>query len=442
LDQAARHVPEDKTIMERILFVDGNKDVLEGFKRVLFKMRREWHMEFAASGEDALERVERGHFTAIVSDTGMPGISGIQLMQIIRENHPGIARIIVSANADMRELLDALGTAHQFLVKPVDPEILKDTLLRVMSLMNELRDPGLKSLLHKLHSLPTQPELHLELLQAIAAGSIREIGHIIEKDPAIAVKVLQLVNSPYLGVHQRITEIHHAVSLLGIDILKALVLSLEIFSKFPLSGASRRELDSIFAHCTDVANYSRVIAHEISGRRDVANDAYMGGMVHDVGKLIFLSNFNDRYLQVKEEAARTQRDIHDLERETFGVDHARLGAYLLGLWGLPEILVETVAYHHIPAAYYYKKFSPVLAVHIGNALKHQEETGLMVDTKSLPADVDLTLLRELNLIEKVLPAVRSVYTIKNRDGLSNGPADPGPEPGRSNGQTDKGNSLN
>lgn len=402
--------------MERILFVDENRDVLEGFKRVLFKMRRDWRMDFVTSGEEALERVERGEYTAVVSDTGMPGISGIQLMQIIRENHPGVARIIVSANADMKELMDALGTAHQFLVKPVEPEILKDTLMRVMNLMKELRDPGLKALLNKIHSLPTQPELHLELLQAVSSGSIKEIGSIIEKDPSITVKVLQLVNSPFLGVNRHITDIIHAVTLLGIDILKGLVLSLEIFSKFPLSGMARRELDNIFAHCTSVANYARVIASEIFADKDLANESYMGGMVHDVGKLVILSNFTEQYFAIKEEVEQTGQSSYDIERRVLGTDHARLGAYLLGLWGLPEMLVSTVAYHHTPAAYYYKTFSPVLAVHIANALKSNEETGMVVDTKSLPPDVDLTLIRELNLIEKILPAMRAVYYIKNGSG--------------------------
>lgn len=399
--------------MERILFVDESADVLEGFKRVLSKMRKEWRMDFVTSGEDALERVERGEYTAVVSDTGMPGISGIQLMQIIRENHPGIARIIVSANSDMRELMDALGTAHQFLVKPVEPEMLKDTLLRVMNLMKELRDPGLKVLLNKINSLPTQPELHLELLQAVSSGSVREIGSIIEKDPSIAVKVLQLVNSPFLGVNRHITDITHAVTLLGIDILKGLVLSLEIFSRFPLAGAARRELDVIFAHCTAVANYARVIANEISTAKDIANEAYIGGILHDVGKLVILANFTDQYFAIKDEIEQTDQSSIEVERRVLGTDHARLGAYLLGLWGLPEMLVSTVAYHHTPAAYYYKSFSPVLAVHIANALRKNEETGMIVDTKSLPPEVDLALISELNLIEEILPALRSVYLVRN-----------------------------
>ncbi len=242
---------------QRILFVDEDQSVLDGFKRVLYKMRSKWDMDFASTSEQALEKMENGSFNAVVASLHMTGISGIQLFEILQESHPETARVFVSDSGEMKTLIEALGTAHQFLVKPVDPVILKNTILRVMALREYLQDNHLKAVINKIKSLPTQPEIHLELLQAISTESIREIGKIIEKNPSIAAKILQLVNSPFFGLKSHINSIFQAVALLGVDTLKALVLSLEIFSKFQVSGSLSKELDEIFSHSIDVASYAR-----------------------------------------------------------------------------------------------------------------------------------------------------------------------------------------
>jgi HD-like signal output (HDOD) protein len=399
--------------MERILFVDENRDVLEGYKRVLFKMRKEWNMEFVTGGEAALKRLEQAPFRAIVCDAGMSEIRGIELLQMVRKYFPEVARIIVSTNADMKELLEALGTAHRFLVKPVNEKVLQETLLRVMTLMKDLNDKRLLKFINSLQSLPTRPELHLELLQAISTASAVEIAAVIEKDPAMTIKILQLVNSPYFGIREPIKNIYQAVSLLGSDILNGLVLSLEIFSKFPFTGASKRELEEIFNHSTEVANYARVMTLEITGKRELANDAYTGGMIHDVGKLVLLSGCNDDYFAVKERARRFRQPFFQLERELLGVDHSKIGAYLMGLWGLPQILVETAAYHHSPGDYYCREFSPVTAVHLADAVKRDETNSRETDHGTdLPSGIEADCLEKLDIVEKIPAAVTKIYSMK------------------------------
>jgi putative nucleotidyltransferase with HDIG domain len=404
-----------------ILFVDENQDVLDGFKRVLFKMRKEWDMDFVSGAESALEKLEQKSYNAVISDINMYGLSGVQLFEIVRENHPEIARIFISESADMKILIEVLGTAHQFLVKPVDPQLLKHTLNRVMSLRNYLKDSKLSKLVNKIVSLPSQPEVHLQLHQAISTSSLKEIAKIIEQDPAITAKLLQLVNSPFLGIRERIESIHHAITMIGLDILNALVLSLEIFSKFHLTGLSRKELDEIYNHCRSVAHYARIIAIEITNDRTTANDAYIGGLLHDIGKVLILSKFNDLYFKIKNHYLQSQRKSDQVkifsfqvEKEILGVCHAKLGAYLLALWGLPEILVETTAYHHNIGEYYCKMFSPVTAVHIADAVK-RSETDSTNTTTELPLGLDLAYLEGLNMkiMEKIPALISKINELKN-----------------------------
>jgi putative nucleotidyltransferase with HDIG domain len=403
-EEKVEEIGEVKRTAPKILFVDEDLEILEGFKRVLFKMRKEWEMEFASSGEEALRIMEKQSFNAVVSNIGLSVISGMELFEIIREKNPGAARIFISGNTEMKQAVEALGTAHQFLTKPVDPQALKKTLTQVISLRNYLNDDHLEKIVKKVKSLPSRLELQMELLQAIASSSIKEIGKLVEKDPAMTARVLQLVNSSFFGIRNRIDDIYQAITLIGVDILKALALSLEIFSKFPLEGPAKKEMNEIFSHSVDVANYARLIAMEITKNKTTANESYWGGLLHDVGKLIILTEFPDAYFEIKDryqsQGAPFRMGVYQIENEVLGVSHSKLGAYLLGLWGLPEVIVETVAYHHNPEEYSNEKFSPVTAAHIADAIKRSEidEPG---KERELPPQLNRDYLGQLDLMEEV-----------------------------------------
>ena len=397
----------------RILFVDDDRDVLDGFKRVLFKMRKEWDMEFVTNGEEALDLLEKTPFDAVVSDIGMSGISGTELFRVTKEKHPEVARIIISGSAGMDHLVKAVGIAHQFLLKPVNAELLKKTLSRVISLRNYLKDRRIKRIVNRMDSLPTQPQRHLELVEAIYNASIKEIAEIIKQDLAMTTKILQLVNSPFWGIKNRIEDIYHAVTLIGVDVLRALVLTLEIFAKFQLKGILKDELNAVFNHSHDVAHYARLITLEITHDKTMANDSYMCGLIHDVGKLIVLSQFTESYFSIKERSLNSHRMPYLVEREILEVDHSQLGAYLLGLWGLPEFLVETAAYHHNLEGYLCDEFSPVLAVHIADAIKHGE-SGDTVPKSGLPAGLALDCLEKLGpgLVQCIPDMIIKIKEIK------------------------------
>lgn len=397
----------------KILFVDEDRAAMEALERVLFKMRSDWIMEFATSSEDALTKLEQDSYDAIVVDINIPAISGVELFQIARENHPGAARIIISSNTELKQLVEALGTAHQFLCKPVDAEVLKTTILKVMSLRKYLKEEKLHRVINKIEALPPHPELHLELLHAISTSSVNKIVNIIKRDVALTLRLLHLVNSPFMGLKTHVDSLYRAVNLVGMELLQALVLSLEIFTRFPLGEDLKRELSILFNHSCDVADYARLIALEMSGDKQMANDAYVAGMIHDVGKLVILSYFKESYFQVKEQSLYQGVMGYQAEEKCLGVDHTKLGAYLMGLWGLPEILVEAAAYHHFPEEYFDREFSLVTVIHLADAIKHGEIRGLAADS-GFPLGLNLAYLDslKLNLLDKVPRIINKISSIK------------------------------
>jgi HD-like signal output (HDOD) protein len=102
-----------------------------------------------------------------------------------------------------------------------------------------------------------------------------------------------------------------------------------------------------------------------------AEDAFMAGMLHDLGKLILRLELPHEYALVAKKSQESNLPQHEVEQETFGVTHAEVGAYILGLWGIPYPIVEAVANHHAPGRVPQKELGILSAVHVANTLSHE-----------------------------------------------------------------------
>ena len=100
------------------------------------------------------------------------------------------------------------------------------------------------------------------------------------------------------------------------------------------------------------------------------DDCYIAGLLHDLGKPILAANFPERYGRAQALAQERKVPRGEAEKEIFGVTHAEVGAYLIGLWGLPDPVVEGLAFHHSPNQWLRGGFTPLLTVHVANALEH------------------------------------------------------------------------
>ncbi|MFQ5753214.1 MAG: response regulator, partial [bacterium] len=219
---------------KRILFVDDEVNVLQGLQRMLRSMRNEWQMEFALCGQKALEIMSQTPFDMIVSDMRMPGMDGAELLNEVMQRYPDIVRIILSGQASKEEIIKSIGPTHQYLPKPCDAEKLKATIARAFAQHDLLKDRKLKELVSRMKSLPSLPSLYLELQKELQSLEVTmaKVGEIISKDVGMTAKILQLINSAYFGLPVHVSSAVHAAKLLGPEIIKSLVLSVQIFSMF------------------------------------------------------------------------------------------------------------------------------------------------------------------------------------------------------------------
>ncbi|MCD6327427.1 HDOD domain-containing protein [bacterium] len=358
---------------KRILFVDDEPNVLLALRRMLHSARGEWDMSFAESGQEALDLLDKDRFDVIVSDMRMPGMDGAQLLAEVRERYPYMVRIVLSGQSDQETILRSVGPAHQYLSKPCDAATLKATVSRACSLRAVLGSESIQRCVLMLKSLPSLPSLYVKLMDELRSPSpsIAKVGEVISADVGMTAKILQLVNSAFFGISQHVSSPTQAVNLLGLETIKALVLSAQVFSQFEVEQLPPHLASHLWNHSLATGAYSRAIARLEDSDAQTSDHAFMAGLLHDVGKLALAVNLLDRYSKALELSEREQLPLINAEFQTMGVSHAEVGGYLLSLWGLPDPIVEAVTFHHYPGECPAKDFIPLTAVYAANIIEHE-----------------------------------------------------------------------
>ena len=355
----------------RVLFVDDEPNILSGLRRSLRSERGKWEIYFATSGEEALQLLTETPVDVVVSDMWMPGMNGAKLLNEVARLWPQTIRFVLSGHSDEKSILSLVGTAHRYLAKPCDPEMLKSVLERAFMLCGLLQDDRLKSLIGSIDSLPSYPAIYQKLTRRLADpdASLREIGQLIAEDPPIAAKMLQMVNSSFFGIGRRISNPEEAAGLLGMDTLKSLVLTTGIFRQFETDKKSESAaLREIWHHSVTVGCLARDIVREEESDPSKQDDALTAGLLHDIGLMLFLFRLPDLWRKAQAVVASEGVSHWQAEERLAGATHSKLGAYLLGLWGLPESLVEAIAYMHTPNKAPTRSFGTLTAVHVADAL--------------------------------------------------------------------------
>jgi putative nucleotidyltransferase with HDIG domain len=179
--------------------------------------------------------------------------------------------------------------------------------------------------------------------------SLKKVGNIISQDVSMSAKILQLVNSSFFGLPRKITDPKQAAVYLGVDTLKSLVLSIDVFSSFTEDAELRGfPLAEMWKHSLMTGKLAQNIARAQTNDKKVVEEVMIAGMLHDIGKLILLK-VPKQYNQVMDFIEKSGCDRVEAEYAVMKTSHAEMGAYLLGLWGIPDNVVEAVAFHHNPS---------------------------------------------------------------------------------------------
>ena len=230
----------------------------------------------------------------------------------------------------------------------------------------------MKKVISGIDHLPSLPTVYAELQKTLRKEDVTadDIAKVIEKDIGMTAKLLQLVNSSFFGLYQKVDSPARAVNLLGFDTIRILVLGVQIFSELKTDSPAV-SLSFLMDHSMKVAQCSKKIALESLDNLELVNDCFLAGMLHDIGRLLLLANFTDSYLPLVEAAKNEGALLVDKERQQFKATHGNIGTYLIGLWGFSGNILEAICYHNNISAYPRETFSPALAVHVADALYYK-----------------------------------------------------------------------
>jgi putative nucleotidyltransferase with HDIG domain len=383
-------------ITHKILFVDDDALILRGLKRSLEEYSTFWEYDFAISAKEALLLLQKTSYDAVISDLLMPVMDGLKLLEIVREKHPEVMRFVLSGNTNDNQAIKSASLVHQMFPKPSSMENIFKCVEQACRLRDALSDPKLIRLITRIKTLPSPPAQYHKLIDELNSPEpdMKIVADIVSKDAAMTAKMLQLVNSAFFGLANEITNPKRAVALLGLNTTRALVLSAQIFSEYEKKKNVPHTIKNLWKHSMMVSNIARKIAIDLGFSIEEQENAQVGGILHDIGKLLQLKvpecanllNFYSKHLPIK------------TEYEHLKTSHAEMGAYLLGVWGLPSSIIEAVMYHHFPSNQLNTNKNALTAVHIANSLtnmcvfKECDKAEEYLDMKYLNQVIDTNLL--------------------------------------------------
>lgn len=380
--------------MKNIVFVDDERELLDGLRTRLYKRRKDWNMQFVLSGKEAIAVFEAQHVDLIVSDVRMPGMDGGQLLAFVKERWPTAMRIIVSGYSDPAQAVRLTSLAHQYVAKPCDDRHLENIIERCFNLQALLAQESLRNVVGRIGQLPAMPKTYGRLQTALAQPAVTtgEIADIVNSDAAIAGKVLQITNSAFFRLRKPMVRIKDAVTYLGFATIRNLVLSAEIFAQWKMpQGLPEVDPETLQSH----AQHSAAACKALAGGRVSPDDAWLAGLLHDIGYWILVQECPKELAQALALSRAQDLPLFACERRTIGAAHAEVGAYLLGLWGLPYPIVEAVALHHTPRTITPHGYDLVGALAISHALLAPPIAHAMSAPHKGDAEIDASYLSTL-----------------------------------------------
>ena len=218
------------------------------------------------------------------------------------------------------------------------------------------------------------PAVTVKFSEAIKnpSTSNQDLENIVSEDSALAAKVLMISNSALFNFPSKINTISKAVTIIGHKQLSEIILSCSIVAMFKDIPQNVIDMDRFWRHSIAVATTARILA--ASRREQNIEKFFTAGLLHDIGKLIIFVEAPKYALEVITKCAETNELMHKVEKSVLGFDHAKLGSMLLKKWKLPEEIVSSVHYHHMPSVYSGDIIGPSM-IHIADIISHSLEYG-------------------------------------------------------------------
>lgn len=332
-------------IENRILFVDSDSTALRRIEIALAGDAHRWKFSLVTSAPAALNALSNHTFDLVVTELRLPGIDGAELLEKVQLQYPSVVRVMMAEPPEGGKMEQVLAVAQRFVAKPYDIPTLLAMIDSVLGAWSRADDPLVRTVVGRLSALPSTTETYTQLTRAMARPDVTvdQIAQIVGSAPALAAKVLQVVNSAFFGLPFKVASVPQAISYLGMTHVRGLVLLSQFFAaaeRTPtVNGFSPEQLQQ---HALLTARIAKILTPEAEHR----DNAFTAALLHDIGMLALAVGMNARYSLALRHAKRSRRPLAEVELSFLGTSHDIVGAYLAELWGLPNVIVDGILRHH------------------------------------------------------------------------------------------------
>ncbi len=391
----------------KILIVDDEPEVAAAAGTLLGDAG--YDINSATSAKEALALLLEYPAHMVIADFQMPDVDGVALLKAVREIDANIIRMIMTEEPGP-ETTTALAAAdiQQIIAKPWDDaeltEIVRSAFEQTAS--QEMEMMGLHRIISEIDSLPPVPSVYAELSEITRDAenvSAEEVTRVINQDPAIAAKILQIANSAYFGQQREVATVSNAVVVLGMGMVENLVLATSVFQTFESEANSGLEQEGFWKHCLACGMAASLLERKITKDRERAEVAMLAGTLHDLGKLVLVQYMPERYAEVVSMARARRMMLCDEEEEMLGTTHAAIGGYLAEWWNLPSKISQALSYHHEPQESAGDTRLTAF-VHLADVIVHRAQIGSSGCGKE--PEVDTELQESLGISDSLLEAVQ------------------------------------
>ena len=262
--------------------------------------------------------------------------------------------------------------------------------------------------------IATLPEVTVKIIELVEdpASSARDLHAMISTDPALTARMLKVVNSAFYGLPRQIASINRAVSLLGLNAVKNIAVAASLAKLFR-GGDIGPEFNAheLWLHSCVTASTARIIAQ--GNRRNAVDEAFLAGLVHDVGILVELQHDRARFAEAIA-LASAGRDLRECEREVLGEDHETFGSALCEHWKFPSSLVWVAGHHHDPTAVPLANRDLPMIVHVADRIAAEIAGGFSLDLRE--GGISPEALDHLGIDQVTLERIRVEASVAARDG--------------------------
>lgn len=338
--------------MKNVLFVDDEAMLLKLYDVFFNQKGDKWKTYICSAPNEVNDIIRNNPIDIVVSDYNMKNMDGAEVLKRVVEKFPWVIRIIITASYNEAERLKALNYAHRCMIKPVKLHEMEDEIENAYMIFKSDISRIVRTKITGIDTLPVIPKLYKELTDELKKeddASLSKIAKMVASDPNMSVNILKIINSPFFTKDKNILKADHAVTMLGLNIVKNLVLSAELIKIFPVTQENITVIDNVIKHSTlcaklmkQIFKYEKKLGNVTQEDLDLAETI---GMLHDVGKIMLASLYPVLYRDINEIKYTSDEIFSELEKHVIGVDHAEVAAYLLSLWGLPAKIPEIIAKH-------------------------------------------------------------------------------------------------